>query len=330
MTFDITPRLHSLLSEITNLEQPILFHELQHIRHPLAMYNNSINQILDLLDTFFTKYEAINQDYISHFQQYDQTMDIQSLGVKHHQYNELLDSFEKLLYKTNSFFDEMYKVLLSFCPEVKPDNIPEYKFLEKMKFPGIRDFNKKIVERRKKTAHIVNHLKHHGNYLREIHCLPKNLATEQLEWYHFVRSGYVLEVPSENGSLGADPTLHPGRFANSFYKDILDIVFQLYYISDLLHDLLITFIQSQYSLQMIPIPAINKKWGTTIQKIVKFPPLIFPHESFKPHKTIHLKDDQLIFYKVNKEDFSYNGELLVTATMHGDGVTKTFELPYIA
>jgi len=293
-------------------------------RHPLALYNVSLHQLADhfnqLLTQYFKTYNLI-----------DEKGDAPSEGEH---YAHLLDAQKGLIHSLREHVDDCYLILASLAdPGGVPLKAAKRRFtehwLEAVGFPTLDSFSQSIVEyRHEYLSPLVNGLKHKQCRLRGL-FFHKRMD---------VRLGYYLEEPDADGVPGPSLGVHKdGNSAFSFARDILFNLYYVYYISEMLVEAVKGALHQyhSFSLEFRKAESENERWLDLLRQASRIRPSVFPDEVEKPFPYFTFTEgeggraEMVLMYPVTMIPLSFPPGMRISGTFIGDGVTKTFKVPYL-
>ena len=279
-----------------------LFHEAQMKRHPLAAYNVSISAVLKRFCNVLDALAAIELDRSS------------ELPIKAGADGPLLEATDHLLDSLMEHMEDCEKIVGAFFKDPTQKSNKKKIELYKKKVDPYRDFIGKID----------NFIKHEQGRLRLI------IFYDSINVY----PGYYIEGLFEPGAVGPAPRIHPG--GNSAFSYARDLRFHMAnvfgvsrHLSDFVNDL--GALLDPSSLPAISSPsALAGTWADTLSKIADLPPVCFPDEVKKPFPSITFIADevQIRFPDNSTAHRSFPNGTRVVGSSVGDGVTRTFKLPY--
>lgn len=305
---NLNTELFNILSDIPD---NILFYQEHNLRHPLGIYNVSTKRVINALNNF--------EELLTSFQS-DQ--DFNDLSAQH---KELLDSIM-------AFIDDGYLIMKCFYPKnlVDKDIIFASQWLKKVDENLIEEYQNKLNYYRNKLALIVNNIKH--NHARYCHIRVHSKYTSTL--------GYYIEGVKEGNLIMPHKDIHPthkGYYTGiSYNKDIKSYLVDFYIIASLISTTLIELIKKHHNLNLV----INKcsykendKLFSLIKQIKNIPNNYFPDEYNINLPEINIENESKIrFTKPSSSEYIKRlykpKKYQVRVIMSGDGVTRSWALPY--
>lgn len=349
---NLSTDLYTLLK---NLPDNIMYHEEHGLRHPLGIYNISVNRVMsgfkgvinsintreDFNDLIKEKNEDIKklqeklQSVVNEEKQFieNRIVELEEQLKQISQQNatenkKTLDSVKELLDSLMAFIDDTYHILKCFYPanSVKKDIRFADKWMESAEKKLTIDYKNKLKEYRDILATIVNKVKHNHARLN-----PILFKTElgQIE-------GYYVEGVDSNGSLGPDREIHK-QFRNqetafSLNRDLKFHLVHFYFICHHLKVLINRIIKDKHNLQIDTnnVAFENSEGYFDIVKMVKaLPNLFFPDEIYKPQPEILINENEVeIIFPSNNISLLLYTDSEISFAASGDGVSKSFRLPY--
>ncbi|MCK9366003.1 MAG: hypothetical protein M0P72_02500 [Metallibacterium scheffleri] len=284
---------------LLNLDGVTTYQEIYGVRHPLAAYNISIahvsRRILKTLDALTEAHAAS-----------------QSAQTNHEVWKEsLLEATDHMLDSLMEHMDDCGGIIRSFFPDA-----------ESKQYRDVYDKYKRSVEPyRKYIGNIVNYIKHNQGRLRLI----------SVKWPAGVCIGYYVEGPDGEGILGPAPSIHkPSNTAFSYNRDIpfhLCNVFSVgARLATALHSINKRIVSPQpgsagpeTNLTKVLRRASELKRDYLFDEVNKDVPLIRLHG-----------DGLEIEYPSAKKAVSPPNGSRISGSFEGDGVSRSFRLPYMA
>lgn len=309
---DFTPIAGRLL---TCIPQELLFHSKHKLRHPLGLYNISLQQlasdfgrVIDLVDAIRPRLSATAPG----------ADDI---------YADLMRAQVNLLYSLREHIDDCHTILMCL---VDPDKVTPREpgadnFLRSAKFPTLSLFvqpMKRYLD--EYLLPVVNRLKHRQGRLRGISFV----ANDSL------RVGYFLEEVDENEVAGPSTALHPGNTAWSFARDLRLNLYHVFLASECLVRAVVRFVEmSNLTLCCSAAAAgANGRWQAVARRIAQFEIGIFPQELTMPFPLIEIVNEGTLLLQYPSQNaalsFPPKGSSRVIVTTQGDGITRSFRFPY--
>lgn len=317
----LAPSAINLLRQIQSQHQ--FLHERAR-RSPLAVYNVSVEQLLS--------------DFVAVLDAYQETADFIATkrkaapgGDTH--YESLLAAQKSLIHSLQAHIDDCYSILASLVdPTTVRTNASTIRFtdkwLDRVGFPTILQFRDAVSEcRNDRLAPLVNGLKHRQNRLRGLYFENANE----------VRLGYYLEEPDVNGVIGPSAAIHEdSNSAFSFAKDLRLAAFNVYRLSEALVDAVSGALRHYHGVTLQPELTKNENdnWSSVIGRVVGIKPLVFPDEIDKPYPYFSLTKDHedtelVMIYPVTLIPLRFPQGMKINWLSKGDGVSRTFRIPYV-
>ncbi len=289
----------TLVSTLRKCDNSILFHENYDARHPLGSYNLSLDKIckranvlLDVLDNL--KRETINDDF------------------KSPQYQPLLEATDHLLDALMEHLDDCNGIHRSFFADSESRQFKKSHSILKR---GLEPYRAHI-------GNIVNYLKHNQGNLRFL----------VFYWPGMMVPGYYIEGPMSGGGLGPTKSIHSdGNSGFSFYRDLPFHICSIFAISNVLSERLHNINPGLEHLSEKDYPQdSHSEWHNLFSRTAALPKFYFPDEIYKPQPEVLLSDSEasLLFPHNPVAAQPIPNGARITSVMAGDGVTRTFKLPY--
>ncbi len=297
-----------LYNILVDLPRNIIFHNEHELREPLGIYNVSISRVF--------------RAFIKLLEEFDNpSRSLENLDLAH---KELLDSIM-------AYIDDGYLIMKCFYPKslVSEEIIFADKWLKKVDKQIIEDYKSKIEPYRHNLALIVNKTKH--NHARYCHVEISSAFGKVL--------GYYIEGITENGEIQPNKEIHPlfkgMRTAISYNKDIRNQLTILYFISHYIAETVQKIVTKNYSISLEEDTCTYDKDNQIIEifnGICSLKEFFFPDENNDELPQIIFSDG---FIDIRKPAYkSYLNKLItprsmkIKTSMSGDGVTKSWALPY--
>jgi hypothetical protein len=242
----------------------------------------------------------------------------------------LLTNVEELLEAQLAHLDDCYYILKALYPPMQVKNPSRFadKWLEQAGHPTVKAFSQAITKYREETlAPIVNRVKHEHGRLR---CV---IFYGQRARY----AGYYVEGVDSNDAIGPDPIIHPGNTALSLNRDLRYHFASLYVVDEHLRQAIVAAMRKQQGVRTLAIPRIEQVDPAVVQvaqRISALPMVFYPDEVQKPCPIVTLtgadaKMELSATYPSAEIPFG-PGSLRVQTIVAGDGVSRTFRMPYMA
>ena len=298
----------------------VLHHTAYSLRHPQAIYTISLSRITQAFISVLDARDGVDTAPVNA----EQHLDFDA--------SALLKAQEELLEALLSHIDDCYSVLKALHPPTSLKHPPREadKWLYAAKHPTVSAFASNIRPYRSAFAPIVNRVKHEHGRLRSV-------------VFYGARSripGYFAEGVDTKEQVGPDPVIHPGNTAISFNRDLRFHFVWLYLVGAHLQQAVEGALKKQYQLRL----SIQRREDqdahmqadlTRIaERINALPFQFFPDEIQKPSPEIGVqvtdKDTELILvYPSSSRAFGPTSGMRTQAAWSGDGVTRTWRLPYM-
>ena len=293
------PAVETLSLELTSPS----YHLEYQLRHPFGIYNVSLNRVLSSFEDLSTGLAAINErDLLS------------NKGNPKWDAN-LLHSLEKLLYALMEHMDDCENILRCFFP-------PGTKINKEI---SIKAYQSSVDSYRTHIGKVVNHLKHKQGRLYSIGMFIGDIP----------HLGYFVEGTSEDGSLGPAPNIHArGSTAFSYARDIRYHLYNLYYVSAKLSEAVETIASPFANKVAYEIGDNNTNLEKILSHVAELPMVVFPDEIQKdfPFVAVDHVDETIIFTTSMKRHphglRTGPSPTRFVAFFKGDGVTRSFRIPY--
>jgi hypothetical protein len=293
-----------------------LFHRRHALRHPLATYNISLQQVVNEFRRVLNHHDAMKRFWK---EQGPSTTEPQP-------YTELLSAQKDLIYSLREHVDDCHLVLQSL---VDPAGVNVSQpgadvFLKAARFPTLTTFFQPLKPFMDGyLLPMTNKLKHKQGRLRG--CMFFNDSETRL--------GYFLEEVDEKEVAGPSETLHPGNTAFSFARDLRLNLFHVYFASERLVKAIAGALKSmhQYSpAQPATLTYCTLLWREVLQRVSDLPLAVFPQELQAPFPDVKLTDEGVVLeYPAQNRGLDFPRTMRVMGSTQGDGVTKSFRFPYV-
>lgn len=293
-------------------------------RHPLAIYNVSLHQLAEHTGQLLSEYFKAQQ----HIEERSDSPD----GREH--YARPLEAQTRLIHSLREHVDDCYLILASLVdPAGMPPKAAKQRFterwLEASGFPTLDSFSQSIVGyRHEYLSPLVNGLKHKQCRLRGLFF---HKPTD-------IRLGYYLEEPDTDGVPCPSISVHTdGNSAFSFPRDILFNLYHVYYVSEMLVEAVKGALQQYHPFTLKPrkTDSENEVWLNILRQGARLRPSVFPDEVDKPFPYFSFTEvgedgaEVVLMYPVTVIPLSFPQGMQISGVFMGDGVTKTFKLPYV-
>jgi len=295
---------------VNNLPQNVVFNAEHKFRHPLGIYNLSVSRI-------WKAFTDIVQTYM------DDESNFSSLDIFH---QELIESLI-------AFVDDTYSIFKCCFPvwDVEKNYTFNDRWLEDVNKTEINKYKEKLIPFRSRIAKINNQIKHsHGRYSHLIFTTAIGSAT-----------GYFVEgVTDENGTIGPLDHIHQPflgkRTGTSYSKDIKDLLYNFYAIGQVAAETMVQLINTRHNIVINVKKHMNSENSEIfelVKKISSIGYIYFPDEAMLETAGISISENGFTIskpampveqVKIHIPEVPYN----FRAIMSGDGVSKSFGLPY--
>ena len=299
-------------------------------RHPLGIYNVSVDQ----LEKAFDRVLSCCLDCVEYLRsniRLDGEIQNDNLNEG---YNDLLDAQKNLIHSLRSHIDDCYAVLATLVdPTSLSNDLSRIKFtdrwLKAAKFGGYDSFSNAISSFRDDyLGPLVNGIKHRQCRLRGLFFYK----------YFDVRLGYYIEDPDIDGVPGPSPKVHRDRnSAFSFAKHLRVNLYHVYYTSEALSRALKISLMNMHSFDLKPnqTGSRSEAWENIFRQLSKLPLRVFPneleenialvtHSEMEGRKFVKLGFPYLIW----SPTFPQN--MKIKSSFELDGVGRQYKLPYLA
>lgn len=308
MRYEVTTKNGSLrpkaASILANLGDAPLYNEERGLRHPLGIYNFTLEEVITKINTLLDAIETAKTNSAHGFRD-GKTWD-----------EELLDSADHMLDSIMQHLDSFKSIICCFYPE------SDSKKLQKT----LRSLTEDIREYRDHVAQIVNLIKHNQRKLSAIMFYGPGI----------LELGYYVEGVLPGGAIGPDPKIHTNsNVAISFNRDIPFHLCNIYYCSAALSTTIHKICGAT--------PAISQedsKYQENLEKLLKraseLPMVYFPDEISKPTPMVRAKQknnsehlDALLEMPSRKTKAkAVTQPCRIKVSFKGDGVSRSFKMPY--
>lgn len=305
------------LKSLGQIPNKFLFHRKHGLRHPLATYNISIEQVASAFERVLDHHDLMHAFW----------REQGPSKTEPRPYAELLFAQRVLIYSLREYFDDCHAILQSLVDPTsvnvrRPGAVP---LLKAAKFPSLSTFIQPLkCYMDDYLLAIANKLKHKHGRLRG--CMFYNEQEARL--------GYFLEEVDANEVAGPSAALHPGNTAFSFARDLRFNLFHIYLASERLTESIRSALKSQYKFELAPLPFLNTcslSWRTIVRRVSNLSLAVFPQEIHLPFPDVSLTREQLVLeYPSRRRALQCPSPMRVTTVTHGDGVTRSFRFPYLS
>jgi hypothetical protein len=329
---NLCPEVFNYLKE---LPDNILFHSTYTERHPLSIYNLSIQRIVKAFKSILNEIDQIS---IALFD---------ANGHLNYRLDKLPELQKELLSAMQSHIDDCYRILKTLHAPITINEVFVEKWLEKAKHPTYKDFQNNIKDYRNSFALIVNKIKHNGGQLRPIMMysrgrgiVEQNLKSGiQLHRDNARIVGYFLEGMQPDGYVGPDCDVHPGgRTAISLNRDLRFHFAYLYRIGRHLKCAIVRAVRLTHKIEL-PHPRLiepslyQEDIDQIAQKLSRLPSLFFEDEFSKATPNVKyrrsIQGSELIVEFPGTRQSIWQGDVTVYGEIQVDSVALTYRIPYM-
>lgn len=306
---NVQPAVFSLLA---GLAPGSVKHAEHGLRPPGGIYNVSVARVLRAFDAILDQLDALGRIPESA----DGSLDSDGAA--------LLAAQVELLEAMVAYIDDGYQILKA-CHPPDPTNREAFahKWLEKARHPSVRGFKNAVSAYREAVAPIVNHIKHeHGRLsLVVFHNGEQRIA------------GYFLQGVDRSGAVGPDARIHPGDTAFSFNRDLRLHFVHIFEIGSALNEALKSALRAQdIRLTGRTVADSSASLISVAERVSSLGNTVFPDEAAKPTPHVRVTRDgddvELAVRYPSLAAFSAPTTMRVMTTIHGDGFTTTYRMPY--
>jgi hypothetical protein len=297
--------LGSLLSDI---KSP-LYNLTYGLRHPLAIYNIACSTVIDNFNK--TVNTVLRVIYERPFLVVTSQKGDRSLM------KTLLTEQKDLLYSLMEYLDDCDNILGCFFPSKEMRNNDVH----------VRLYRKATKEYREHIGKVVNYLKHNQGRLLDItfydnkHALP----------------GYYIVGATDEDTVGPPSIIHPNNTAFSFARDLRYNLFNFYAVAVHLGDTIGKILGEEYRPDSFEKKAFDEKALNVAYHISNLPMMFYPDEVSKPIPNVivtkgHPSSDRVITLIYPDEKIRANSvrkRMRVIVSHKGDGITRSFQVPYM-
>jgi hypothetical protein len=293
-----------------------LFHRKHALRHPLATYNISIEQLASAFERVLDQHDLMYRFW----------REQGPSRTEPQPYTGLLFAQRVLIYSLREHLDDCHAILQSLVDPtaVNVGRPGAVTFLKAAKFPSLSTFIQPLKHYMDDYLLVIaNKVKHKHGRLRG--CMFYNESEAML--------GYFLEEVDDREIAGPSEALHPGNTAFSFARDLRLNLLHVYLASDRLMEAVGGALKSMYGFELTPLPCLdscNLSWRRIVQRVSDLPLAVFPQEIQLPFPDVSLTSEELMIeYPSQSRVLECPRPMRVTTITHGDGVTKSFRFPYL-
>jgi len=293
-----------------------LFHRQHALRHPLATYNISLQQVANELRRVLDYHDAMRRCW----------KEQGPSRTEPQPYTELLSAQKDLIYSLREHIDDCHLILQSL---VNPAGVSVSEpgadvFLRAVKFPTLTTFFQPLKPFMDDyLLPMANRLKHKQGRLRG--CMFFNDSE--------IRLGYFLEELDNKEVAGPSETLHPGNTAFSFARELRLSLFHVYFASERLVKAITGALRSMHQCSLAQPGALtysNLSWRQIVRRISELPLAVFPQEVQLPFPDVKLTKEELVLeYLAQNRRLDFPETMRILMSTQGDGVTTSFRLPYL-
>lgn len=304
-----------LLDYLRQIPDGLLFFRQHQIRHPLGIYNLSLQQLA-------VDFAAVLDEYFAVTRRCELVLD-----GKFSEPTELLTRHKALLYTMRSHLDDCCLVLKAFVDSsVSPScSVFTETYVAESKLPGFKTFQQALAGYLQGyLAPVTNKLKHQQGMMRAIVLYGDG----------FARVGYFVEEPDKDGVMAPSHDVHKGgNSAFSFARDILFNLFQLYYCSERIAKVVLQVLSAKgHHLQPTPEPA-GEPWTRLIKAAAQVnSSLVFPDEPKRGLPSLRFtpgtSPELVLKYPDKGILLRSQKRLKFTVFTKGDGISRSFKMPY--
>ncbi|HLO85825.1 MAG TPA: hypothetical protein VK203_12575 [Nostocaceae cyanobacterium] len=246
------------------LPEDILHHNKHNLRHPLAIYNLSLNRVISAFIPILDEIDKIN------------TTLLDVSGKLNCDLSQLPKLQEELLESLLAHIDDCYLILKTIHEPIESNSSSQFveHWLKEAQHPGYKKFQTGIQIYRNSLAPLVNRIKHQHGRVRSFMIYPRDLTFVayhkssgfQFRPYKPRIPGYYIEGIQKDGKIGADPELHPKNTAISLNRDLKYHFVHIYSIGLDLKNALVESMRKLYGKEL-PLPGKIPTHSNSISKI---------------------------------------------------------------
>ncbi|MBD1905430.1 hypothetical protein NDI37_14365 [Funiculus sociatus GB2-A5] len=321
---------------LRSLPDNVLFHSKYGERHPLSIYNLSVQRIIQ---AFKAVLDEIDQICTTLFD---------ANGHLSYRLDKLTNLQKELLHSLQSHIDDCYRILKTLHPpDPKIKETFVERWLEKAKHPTYKHFQDAVKDYRNSFALIVNKIKHNGGQLRAIMMYSRGRGVVAQHSKNGIKLfprdarivGYFLEGMQPDGCIGPDCDIHPdGKTAISLNRDLRFHFANFYRVGHHLKTAIVKAVRSTHGVDL-PYPGITEpvSYGYDIEQIAerisRLPPLFFENEFSKatPNVTYYRSNRgaEVILEFPGYRQMTWYGDVTVYAEIQLDSVSPQYRVPYM-
>lgn len=283
-----------------------LFNDAYKLRPPLGVYNISIETVISRMVRALDAFNEVDKDNPEAPQRTGTEIDYLRKNC--------LTTYQDLIYAMFEHLEDCNGIIKSFFA---PNT-------DYTKDPRVRRYSTELKWYRKRLGVAVNAIKHNQNRLRML------WFSGPMAWSY----GYFVEAVSPGGEVGPNPDVHAkGDTAISFCYDFRMNFVQMYAVSKHLTNFVVAVDPG-----VVPRTEGECLWACKIAKQIQgLRDFRFPNELNEPSPEVTISDHnggQLLKLGLNANigvPISITNlppPTRVGAAYHGDGVTRSFHLPY--
>ncbi len=267
------------------------------LRHPLAVYNISISQVVSRFLSALKSYQQLFLPYGANSE----------LNTRK---SEFIESLDSLLDALIEHIDDSNNVIRCFFDA---DSDPKYKKIYSQFKSSIRPYRDQIGK-------VVNKIKHEQGRLRPV----------SFSWPNGNCYGYFVEGADQEGAIGPDKSIHEGgNTAFSVARDFRLHVCGIYFVGTHLA-------QAIYEISGVGVPRrhVADQGAAGLAEVIKMvseiPPIFFPDEIKKHIPSVKVTGSGALIAcgDLRHEKVSVLPRSNVNISFVGDGVSRTFRMPY--
>lgn len=309
----------SLLNTLSNLPEEVLYYKDHYnLRHPVAIFNISSAQI-------FKSFDKIIKSHKDYENQKNKNISDHATPIFDH-HKDLLASVAS--FKESGFY--IIKTLFKSDPNSDDRNVNLW-IDKQIKKSGNKLIEKELLDLRKGI----------NNYWSK-HLLMNNLFKHNHARYfgfemsgtYFNTLGYCIEEILAGDSAAPHKKIH-SKFNNqytaiSFNKDIVYLLVSFYAVCDLFSKAIKNIVKYLHGIEIIDTLVENNNVQTQnlLEKAASYKRFYFPDEVKGKLPEIIISDRSIVLKDSSRKYSKMFGTIKSTYSFVGDGVTRTFSLPY--
>jgi hypothetical protein len=310
-TGDFSPEAQSVLRCVPS---ELWFHNEHKFRHPLGIYNLSLQQVGDDLKRVLDQHEQLRHTLS------------QGLAVgREDVFADLMAAQRSLIYSLREHIDDCHMVLMCF---VNPKGI-------NVGNPGAAEFLR--VAKFHEVSILLQPLREYlDNYLLPIANKLKHRQARLSGCAFFtgqdIRIGFYVQEVDNKETAGPSVELHGGNSAYSFARDIHFNFFHVYLTSEALAKTVRAVVKKHHKhLGYFAAGLVaDDRWRILAERIARLDRAVFPQEVKTPYPEIEMLNTYTMRLEYPSEasiaEFPANAGVHVS--MRGDGMTRSFRMPY--